>query len=202
MALAHHQSPPSSRQEFQRSWRFILVGWVGLCFGKSGFENSYGAFIVPLMTARHWSMSAVSAWAIFEGLGAIISAPLIGLIMDRVGSRRALLVAIPLVALAYGSVSAIGHQIWMLYLAFFFVGFFGCAGLIAYGRAISGAFEVRRGGALGLIYSGLAVSAIFGPRLLQGIVDRYGWQVGFLSLCGLLMIPSPPNSSLVASAEG
>ena len=60
----------TGRDEFKRSWRFIVVGWLGLCFGKSGFENSYGAFIVPLMVpARHWTMSAVSAWAIFRGPG-------------------------------------------------------------------------------------------------------------------------------------
>lgn len=184
-------APLSSRQEFRQSWRFIVVGWVGLCFGKSGFENSYGAFVVPLMVARHWSMSGVSAWAIFEGLGAVVSAPVIGMIMDRVGSRSVLLAAIPLVALAYASVSTVGHQIWMLYLAFFFVGAFGVAGILAYGRAISGAFAINRGMALGLIYSGLAFTSVFGPRLLQGIVDTKGWQAGFLALAAMLLIPLP-----------
>jgi len=182
---------PQARDEFRQSWRVLAAGWMGLGLGQIAMGYTYGAFIAPLTTARHWSLSEISAITLFEGLGAVLLAPLMGMLLDEVGSRRVILFAVPLLAVAYGSAALVGQSVWTLYVVFFFVGAFGCVGMLVYTRVVTGFFSAGLGAALGIIYSGMALSSMFLPRVVQNIVDTHGWQVGWLSLAALVLISLP-----------
>ena len=174
----------SASDEFRKHWRLVLGATIGTCCGSLSWYT-FGVFVSPLSRALGCSISALTGWASFVALGQIAVGPLTGRLADRFGVRVVMLFSIPLLALAFVSVCAIGTSVWLLYLAAFTVGCVSLgAGYLPYSRAVNSWFSDGRGTALGIMYSGVGISATFAPRVLQRIVDLDGWRMGFLFLAG------------------
>jgi predicted MFS family arabinose efflux permease len=179
--------------EFARAWLVVFAATIGTVFGVYGISfYSFGVFIGPLAHDFGWSLSAVTAWVVFWSLGQMVTQPLIGLFTDRCGARATVLFALPLFALALASVSLINGQIWIFYLIALVVGVTGTGvSLLTYGRIINGWFRAGRGTALGIVTAGTGISAIFAPRLMQAVADRFGWRTGFLLLGVIALLVWP-----------
>ena len=193
-ALETELSPAAnSRQEFRRSWHIVLATLVGVGFGVNGFSYAaFGVFVNPLAQAFGRSISAISGWVTFLFLGCTAVSPFIGMLADRIGARRVILLSIPLFALTLGVAGAIGTQLWMLYLIALAAGSIGTgASPVTYGRVVNTWFETGRGAALGIMSSGIGLSYLFGPRLVQSIVDAHGWRLGFFFMAVAHLLPVP-----------
>ncbi len=170
--------------EFAASWRVVLVALLGTIVGIYGVSfYSFGVFVGPLSHSQGWSLSSVTAWVMFWSLGQIVTLPLIGRFADRFGARATVLISVPLFAAALAGVALVGTQIWAFYALALLVGCLGTGvSLMTYGRIINGWFHAGRGTALGIIAAGTGVSAIFAPRMMQAVVDKFGWRFGFVML--------------------
>jgi predicted MFS family arabinose efflux permease len=60
-----------------------------------------------------------------------------------------------------------------------------------YSKTVNGWFKTGRGRALGFLGSGIALASIFGPRVLQMVVDRIGWRAGFQFLALVVLVAFP-----------
>ena len=58
----------------------------------------------------------------------------------------------------------------------------------SFSRIVTSHFDRRRGLALGVMISGLGVTAITAPMLLTQLIARLGWRGGYLSLSALVLI--------------
>jgi len=179
--------------EFRRGWTVLLAATIGVSLCVTGLPNyAIGLFIDPLSREFGWSRSAISLWSVWQ-MGALACVtPVAGVLIDRFGSRPIALISIPLFAAAIASMSLLGGDIRMLYLAAVATSVFGGGTIVSlYSKTVNGWFRAGRGRALGIMGSGIALASIFGPRALQIVVDRVGWRAGFLFVALVVLMAFP-----------
>jgi predicted MFS family arabinose efflux permease len=206
----------SASSEFRRGWTVVVASMIGVGLCVTGLPNyAIGLFIDPLSREFGWSRSAISLWSVWQmGTLACIT-PVVGVLIDRFGSRRIALISIPLFTAAIASLSLLGGDIRMLYVGAVATSVLGGGTIVTlYSKAVNSWFEKARGRALGFLGSGIALASIFGPRAVQMVIDRDGWRSGFRFLALLVLLVFPfvyfllferdrdPGSAARAPAEG
>jgi predicted MFS family arabinose efflux permease len=188
------ESPNSAAMpEFRRSWKVLFASMIGVSLCVTGLPNyAIGLFTDPLSREFGWSRSAISLWSLWQ-MGALACiTPVVGILIDRFGTRPIALISIPLFSAAIASMSLLTGDIRMLYLAAVATSVLGGGTIVTlYSKTVNGWFRIGRGRALGLMGSGIAVASIFGPRVLLRVVDRVGWRSGFLFLALLVLAAFP-----------
>lgn len=166
---------------------------LAACFGLPGLALfAFGVLLDPMSKAFGEPVSAISAWAIFMSIGSIAASPFIGYFADRVGARRLVLITLPMYALALAAVSMIDDSLWELYALAVVVGAVGTGvSPVTLSRVINSRFQAGRGTAIGLMSAGMGLSSIFGPPLMQPVVDSHGWRAGFLVMAASALIALP-----------
>jgi len=166
----------------------IFYGWwvVFACFGISfyvGGATFYGftAFFEPLVREFGWSYAQVSLAASLRGLEMGIFAPLVGLLVDRYGSRK----------IAFSGTLFVGLGLVMLSLTRSLTMFYGSFLLIAFGAGgcvsvvtmtvVANWFRRRIGIALGVMMSGFGASGLLIPVIVR-LIALYGWRSTLIML--------------------
>jgi predicted MFS family arabinose efflux permease len=179
--------------EFRSHSKALLATVVGLCLGLPGLSNyGFSAFIAPLTHDFGWSISEVSAWVFFLMAGSCATSVFLGSLVDRFGARAIILYSIPIFSCALGSAAFMTGNIWELRGAAFLVGAIGPGtSLLAYSQVINERFAAARGTALGLMTTGIGVSSMVAPPLMQRITDTYGWRVAFMFMGAASFVAFP-----------
>jgi MFS transporter, NNP family, nitrate/nitrite transporter len=117
-------------------------------------------------------------------LGGSFFRPLLGLLADRIGGRKAGLtgLCLTLIPLIFGW--RVAHELWQLYLIGFLLGIAGASFAVALplaGRWYPAEHQGLAMGIAGAGNSGTLVATLFGPRIAQ----HYGWHTVF----GLALLP-------------
>ncbi|MEP7126290.1 MAG: MFS transporter [Byssovorax sp.] len=192
-------SPLPSRNPFtpsvaglsrRHAWALTLVATFTMAV--SYIDRQTLAVIAPTVqtslgiddVAYGWLVSAFS-------IAYLVGAPIAGRVIDRVGARRGLLVAV----LIWSGVAALHTLV---------PGFGVLFGLrIALGIAESPSFPGAaqtihralppkdRPRALGILFSGSSIGAMFAPLLATALANRFGWRMAFVgtALVGLSWVP-------------
>lgn len=151
------------------------------------------ALVGPVSQEFGWGRSDMLLCLTFSSLLGAISAPFVGALIERYGTRR---VAIPgLIGLGCGFAlaAAVNGQIWQLYLAYAAIAVLGAGTIpVTWSRAISANFAKRRGLALGLALSGTGVCGALAPSYTVWLTDHYGWRVAYLGLAALPLLLATP----------
>jgi MFS family permease len=181
-------------QEFQRGWRTLLACSVGNGFGLSGFAfYTFGVFVVPLTVAFGWTRGEVSTAASFLLLGTVFTAPIVGTIVDRFGAKRVGLISMVLLSIGYVSLTQLGGEIaffYAMWLTMSLVG--GGTTPVVWTRAVNLWFDKGRGLALGLALAGSGLAGIIGPGVATALIEKYGWQAGYLGISALILLVALP----------
>jgi len=91
-----------------RRWLIPFGSAVALVVGNGAVSVfAFGVFMKPLEAQFGWSRASLSSATALCGLFSAVSLPLVGLLIDRVGVRRPLLVAICLFGV---NVAAVGRR--------------------------------------------------------------------------------------------
>jgi predicted MFS family arabinose efflux permease len=184
---------PAAMPEFRIGWKVLLAAMIGVSLCVTGLPNyAVGLFIDPLSREFGWSRSAISLWTLWQ-MGALACiTPVIGILIDRFGTRPIALISIPLFSAAIASMSLLGRDIRMLYFLGVATSVLGGGTIVTlYSKTVNGWFKVGRGRALGFLGSGIALASIFGPRAVQAVIDREGWRLGFVFLAFLVLLVFP-----------
>jgi len=177
--------------EFVRSWRAMLAVILGMWVSAIP-SYSIGAFIGPVSAEFGASLTQVTGWSLAWSFGCVLSAPVVGAIADRVGARRVILTALASLTAALLAVSSLTKDLTGFYVGALALGAIGAGtSAITYGRVVNSRFDLGLGTALGLMSVGLGLGAVFGPRLMQAIIDSFGWRQAFaaLALLPLAVLP-------------
>lgn len=179
---------------FHGTGRFF--GW-GIVFGclvgvtaSSGpiVLSSAGVFMDALNREFGWDRAEISfSVTIYTATTALLM-PLVGRLIDQVGTRRILLPAIAFAAFAL-VLPTVMTQLWQFYLIIFL---FSLAGAMTtslpYVRIVSLWFDRRRGLFLGIVAAGIGLGFAIAPMVMQWFLDAFGWRGGYLGVAALLAV--------------
>lgn len=180
-------------------WWVVLACAVGLFWGPPVTVFSFPVFLKPLMQDFHAGRAAVSLGFTLHLTVAAVSAPLVGWLIDRYGSRTVILFSMA----TFGSILLLNKQfsasIWQFYFFCIALGLVGSGvGPIPYGDVVSHWFDRYRGLALGLTMIGIGSGAMIMPLLAQQLIARFGWRTAYAILGGaVLLVPIPVLSALL-----
>ena len=181
MSLIHH--------EFHKGWRPLTAATIGAGCGITSIPfYTHGVFVVPIAAEMGWTRGATQFAFTLLMLSAIVSAPLMGMLLDRFGARRVGLVSIPLLGLTFAGLSLATPAIWTYYAGWLVMAVLAAGTLpVTWTRAVTTWFDEKRGLALGLTMSGTGIAAAISPLVAAALITNYGWQDAYRFL-GLIIV--------------
>jgi MFS family permease len=188
----------------QRSAWWIVVGSVlGLIVGNGPIlQFSFGVFVKPVSEALGAERGTLSAAVMMGLLATAIATPFVGRLVDRFGIRA---VSLPAIALFAASIAAIGFATtaWA-YIALYTIAGIAAAGQtpLAYCKAVSSAFDARRGLALGIAIAGVGLGTALIPPLTQGLITRFDWRAAYVGMGILTFVLAFPSMALLVTSPG
>src|SRR3972149_2129722 len=161
-------------------WIVIACGLIG--FLKGGIV-SYGftALFEPLVHEFGWSYTEISFAKSLRGMEMSIFAPFVGFLIDRVGTRKLLLLGI--ITVGFGlTLLSITQSLVMFYLSFLFLAFgAGGVGGVVLTTTVASWFENNMGKALGVLTCLSAAGGLLIP-LVVWLIDVYQWRTALVIL--------------------
>lgn len=160
---------------------------IGMGTGVGLFVASITFFIKPLGAEFGWSRSEIGA-AAAVGFASALTAPIIGLLVDRFGARRMALGGVAVMLLGYVALISMTSWIWNFYLITLFLSVTGpMVGPMTFTKVVVGWFERHRGLMIGITMSGVSLITIFTAPALQYIIAQWGWRMGYVFLAGVML---------------
>lgn len=168
----------------------IFYGWwivasaFGFAFYQSGaFFYGFGAFFNPIQQEFQWSYGLMSVVFALRSMEAGVASPIIGMSVDRVGSRRLILVGTVLFGAGMFALAAI-NSVLTFYAAYLLIALgqsmvFGTVPM----AAVINWFHRRRGLALGIFLSGGGLGGLMVP-VITALIEQTGWR-GTLVVLGV-----------------
>ena len=166
------------RQGFFFGWYLPIAALVlVLCYGLF-LVYGFGVFLPEIIKETGWSKA--QAAGVYGVLGAEVGllAPIYGVIVDRFGSRKPMVIGSALSAVGLLLLSQVESLV--SYYACFTLAGLGF-GVYYFGpmAAIANWFKKNRALCMGIVLSGAGASSLLLP-LLQSLVSDYGWRATML----------------------
>jgi predicted MFS family arabinose efflux permease len=209
MALCERAEPSQVTDSKCRGseWR---LGWVGLAgalganaTGSTLFGYLSGFFIQPLQAETGWSRAEIAVGTTIMTSILAVTTPLVGLLIDRFGSRSVGTISLLGYSLLCMAISVIPLQLHIYYIVIALMAL-PAAGTtsVVFARVVVGSFVRRRGTALGIMMSGTPLLFIIYGPLMQHIMATAGWRAGYV-MVGLtaLLIGFPCAALLLRKVE-
>jgi MFS family permease len=166
-------------------WWIVVSVLLSLIL-HAGAYYSFGIFFKPMQVELGWSRADIS-WALFinqaiHGAGYVV----VGSLVDRYDPRK-VIPGFALCLLAGFILTSRAVALWQLYIAYgmiagigFGLGYSSLAGVIARW------FEKKRGLALGIVSSGMAIGTILVPPVISYLIHKTDWRFTILTI-GILL---------------
>jgi NNP family nitrate/nitrite transporter-like MFS transporter len=173
------------RKSFLKSGHFPTLASAFLYFDVSFMVWVLFGPLTPFVAEQiHLSATQKGLLTAIPLLGGSFFRPILGLLADRVGGRRAGLTGLTLTLIPLVVGWHFATQLWQFYLIGFFLGVAGASFAVALplaGRWYSAEHQGLAMGIAGAGNAGSLIATFFGPRLAQ----QYGWH----SVFALALIP-------------
>jgi MFS family permease len=170
--------------EFSRHWLLVLVCAVGIGVGVSSLPfYTQGLFIEAWIADFGWTRAQASLGILASTLALAAVLPFIGLIVDRYGLVKPVMISLLGLSLAYVLLGMFVQSIATFVMLAMLQAILGSASSpLAYTRAINTVFSKQRGLALGIALSGAGVAAMLGPTLISGAIETFGWRGAYFAM--------------------
>lgn len=171
-------------------WRVAAFCSAGVFVGfASLLVYTFGVLLKPLAAEFGWSRQAISAAFGVAALAVAACSPVLGSMLDRFPARRIILPCFVVFGTAFALLSLLTPHLWHLYAIFLVLGIVGNGTAhLAYSRALSTWFRVRRGVAFAVLMTGGALGAMIFPPVAEMLIGRVGWRFACLLLGGMALV--------------
>lgn len=189
-------------------WVVLACATIHLYLGGTFFYG-FTALFNPIAEEFGWSYAIISLAFSFRGFEAGLLAPIVGIFVDRFGSRRLLLCGIVIIGLGFFFFSRI-YSLWSFYAVFliFALGF-SLASSVVTMTVVARWFRKRTTLAMGLLMAGFSASGLLVPGVVW-FVDQFAWR-GAVVMFGVgawllgiplsLVVKEPPREEYSAHEE-
>jgi len=171
---------------------YIVAACVFITLYTGGIVHfGFTAVFEPIAKEFNWSYAQVSLAFSLRGFEMGLLAPLIGLLVDRLGPRRLIFGGSILICLGFLILSRIS-SLSMFYGAFVLIalGMSTCTGTVLM-TAVANWFRRKAGMAMGIVASGFGLGGLMVPAVTW-LIDLLQWRMAMLVAgIGMLVIVTP-----------
>jgi MFS family permease len=164
--------------------------------------HSYTVFLIAFIEAFGWSRGESSiAYSVSQLISGATS-PAVGVLVDRLGPRK--LVLIGGLLLAAGLVaSSFANALWQIIVLYGVVMTLGanCLGLVVFVPILSRRFVRHRGMAVAIVQSANGFARAFSAPLSQVLIASWGWRGAYLAQGGFMAMAFLPLATLFRAPE-
>src|SRR5437764_4302463 len=189
------------RGRIRPAW-VVLGGAFGAFTLSAALMHSHPVYLVAFIADFGWSRAETSiAYSVSQLVGGV-SSPLVGYLVDRLGSRRLLLIGGGLlVAGLLGSAFVTG--LWQIVLLYGIVMTFGanCLGLVVFVPMLSRYFVRRRGFAISIVQSANGIARGISAPLVQLAISLIGWRGTYIVQAVLMAAIAFPLARMFRRAD-
>jgi MFS family permease len=160
-------------------------------FGR-GLGDTYAVFLLPLERELGWTRSELtSVYSIYLLVNGC-TAPLVGLVFDRLGPRWVYGAGMTSLGAAFFLASGLA-SLWQFYL---FIGVLVGIGVSMNGMVPASAllgrwYRERLSSAIGIAYSAFGLGAVLFVPLVQHLVGEFGWRASYRIMGSVLLALAP-----------
>jgi MFS family permease len=171
-------------------WYVALACGIGLACGLATvLTYTFGVFVTPLRQEFGWSQTEAFTALFLSVLTITFVAPFFGMLVDRLGARRVILVGLVLEAALVASFYFQDANLLTFYLRYIALAVFGVGTThIAFTRIVALWFDRQRGLALGVTLAGVGIGGFAWPILTQWAIDNYGWRSAWLVIAAAIVV--------------
>jgi MFS transporter, OFA family, oxalate/formate antiporter len=180
------------RRPLKQHWGLVTAAFLTFAV-SAGLMHSYPVFFVAFLAVFGWSRAETSIAYSVSQLLTGASSPVVGVLVDRVGPRRLVLLGGVLLALGL-ALSAGVSTLWQLVALYGVVMTVGanCLGLVVLTPLISRRFVEKRGLVLSIVQSANGFGRAASAPVVQILISTIGWRRSYLVLAAfmaLLVLP-------------
>jgi MFS family permease len=200
--LPDSKQTDAARTASARRSRLLLAGAFITFTVSAACMQSYTVFLVAFIEAFGWSRGESSiAYSVSQLIGGATS-PLVGVLVDRLGPRRLVLIGGVLLALGLLASSFV-DALWQLILLYGVVMTLGanCLGLVVFVPLLSRHFVRNRGMAVAIVQSANGFARAFSAPLSQLLIAGLGWRGAYLAQGGFMAAAVLPLAALFRDTE-
>jgi len=178
----------SVREEWRRGGPTVAASFTGMML-SSAVVTSVGVYMTPLQAEFGWPRAAIaSAVAIVTFFGAL-SAPLVGLLIERVGLRKLGIVGCIATPAAFALIAASGGSIYQFWLTYALIAMaHAIASPLIWVTGVSRIFSRARGTALAVVLMGSSAMGALHPMLATLGLSAIGWRLTILATALVLLL--------------
>ena len=177
------------RKRIFHGWWIVSAFGVINMYVAGFFYYGFGAIFNPIISEFGWSRAATSLAFSLERLEGGISAPIVGLLFDRIGPRRLVIFGSIIAAAGFFLLSRT-ESLAVFYLSFVIISTGVGAASIGVGMAtVANWFTRLRGRAMGFLLAWIGAGGLL-VTVLVIVINLVGWRgavlatgIGFLAVC-------------------
>lgn len=191
MALNRESLQAIRTGEFRAQWPVLLAGFVLLFFVTGAPSYSLPFIFKEVARETGWTREQVTLLATMKFSFGALSAIFFGMLLDRVGDRRGILIAAVLNAAATGCMLFV-TDLWNYYLVGAAMGLTGPGVQAGVKILLSREFTQHQGTAVGLGLTGSSLAGVLFPVIIVALLANFDWRTSLaLITVGTWLIALP-----------
>ncbi|HLY89581.1 MAG TPA: MFS transporter [Acetobacteraceae bacterium] len=185
----------------RQAWLLLAACFVTFSVGAACM-HSYTVFLIAFIEAFGWTRAESSiAYSVSQMITGATS-PLVGVLVDRLGPKRLVLIGGALLAVGLLASSQV-HSLWQVILLYGVLMTLGanCLGLVVFVPILSRRFVRHRGTAVAVVQSANGFARAFSAPLSQVLIAGLGWRGAYLAQGGFMAVAVLPLAAMFRSSD-
>lgn len=156
-------------------WWIVLACAIIHLYSAGTFFYGFTAFFNPIVEEFGWSYALVSLAVSFRGFESGLLTPVVGILVDRMGSKKLLFAGTIVMGLGFLLLNKV-HGLWSFYVVFLILSLgLTLASPVVTMTVVIRWFRQRRTLALGFLTTGFGAGGLLIPGVVW-LIDRSGWR--------------------------